>query len=169
MTRKDLTLIIRYFFRNVNLPLDVFGNFCYTESMKRTLFTGVASIILTLCLLFCGCSSFTGIHTAYEKEGFEEANPENYREMIESYTGGGFGESFVTHVFVRETEEESINPAAAIILEFPSDDALVSFADASAVLKEKLGELTASGRICGNCLLIYAESEKEELLFVNSR
>lgn len=138
--------------------------------MKRKIYWGVTAITIILCLFLCGCSAFTGIHTAYEKEGYEEIDSAAFRQQIEAVTGDGFGESFVSHVFAKESENpENGQRPSAIILEFPTEDALIVFVEASQPLREFFGDISATDRICGNCLLVYAESEAEELLFIYSK
>ena len=150
------------------------------NNMKRKyFFVALVMLLGVFALILGGCSAFTGIHTAYEKAGYDEADASKYREHIEPFAGKDYEDFCKAHVFIKavktlggaedEPESEEKSTPHAIILEFPSEDEMLEYIDNVEILKEHVGETPLSEQTCGNCLLLYAAHEEEELLFKNSK
>ena len=134
-----------------------------------------------MLLVFCGCSSFGGIKSAYEKEGYEEAevsqeikalyeNSEEYKKISEVVK---------IHVMQKKSTGESVlgdlanKLTVAVIAEFNSNEEMeqalkdhVTDADA----KNVYDELQKLETVSGNCLLLfYTPATKGLEIFKNTK
>ena len=132
------------------------------------LFTAIA-LVLTMAFLFCACSTYGGIKSAFKKEGYEEIEATaEQKEQIKSLVGDDYDSKVIFHVLQKQADENAgllgqLNKlSVAIIIEFKSNK------DMEDSLKSQLGkdnvenvyeELQKLDTVNGNCTIISISPE----------
>lgn len=130
----------------------------------------LATLLLLLCV--CGCSSFVGIKAAYINEGYTiRTEAGEFEAMIEEALGDDYGEVCRVHIFTKTPEGPAgaLGSAVAIVLEFGNAEEMNAQIEASAPLKELVGEARTSDYVNGNCVLLLAVGEGAKEIFTKTK
>lgn len=134
----------------------------------------LVTLVLVLAALFAlaGCSSFTGIKSAYEKAGFTESeDAKTYQSEIKAALGEDYQDICTVHVFTKTGEGVLgvLEGAAAVILEFNSTKEMEEQIEKSETLKGLIKDVSTSSRVSGNCVLLVAVGADAESTFKNTK
>ena len=132
---------------------------------KKGLFFTCLLLAVTMLLVFCGCSSYGGVKSAFEKEGYKEVTAsETVKKLYEdSDEYKQISRAVKLHILQKESTGEGLDFLnaldVAVIAEFNSteemEDALKSHVTAEDA-KNVYDELQKLDVVSGNCFLLYA-------------
>ena len=115
--------------------------------------------VLSMTLILCACSSYSGIQSRMKKAGFEVA--ENNSTETKTVTGviDSMQLDCTIHTFSKKYEGTIADVSSfAIVLEFNSNEelekALEEKIENNSALKEFIGNMEKSEYVNGNCILI---------------
>ena len=118
-----------------------------------TIFTALTLVVVLLATL-CGCSSYGGIKSAFEKAGYKEsANIEKYQAQIMEALNAKSEEEVEqlakVHLFVKEKNFANF----ALIIEFNSTKEMNEMINESETLRGFAKDAQKSDLVNGNCIL----------------
>jgi hypothetical protein len=105
-------------------------------------------------LLFCGCSTYGSVKSAFEREGYTESeNIEAYQDKIYDALNAKSEEEVdkvcKVHLLVKDTIK------VALILEFDSNDKMNEQINESETLKGLIKDAQKSDYVSGTCILLF--------------
>ncbi len=124
---------------------------------KRHILLSCTLLVASLLLLLCGCSSYTGIRTAFEDAGYiENESLGAYQQEVAAAIGSDFDDVCTVHLFTRAATGlgDIGQMAVALILEFHSTDEMNRQIEASETLKGLIKDVQTSDYVSGNCVLL---------------
>ena len=132
---------------------------------KKGLLFSCIVLAVSMLLVFCGCSSYGGVKSAFEKEGYKETEVsetvKKLYENLEEYKQ--ISKVVKLHILQKESTGEGLDSFnmfnVAVIAEFNSteemEEALKSHVTAEDA-KSIYDELQKLDVVSGNCFLLYA-------------
>lgn len=137
--------------------------------MKKFLLS--ISLVLVSLFLFAGCTSFTGIRTAFEREGYLlKDSAEQYRRDAVDVLGADFEDFCTLRVFAKPAGEDGKSGRdVVVIFEFSTRAMLVERTEKSPGLRLVVGDCKTSKRVSGNCLLFLFTDEDAQSVFAKTR
>lgn len=132
--------------------------------MKKRLVSIFSTVLLALTLvaLLCGCSSYGSVKSAFEKEGYKEAeNVQTYQTTIKEYLGDD-SDNVTVHVLTKDIVK------VAIIVEFNTTDEMEKTVKDNKMLQDAIKEIEKSDYVNGTCILIPIASPEVVTIFKNA-
>lgn len=121
---------------------------------KKSLFLTCVTLLVAMMLLFCGCSTYGSVKSAFEREGYTESeNIEAYQDKIYDALNAKSEEEVdkicKVHLLVKDTIK------VALILEFDSNDKMNEQINESDTLKGLIKDAQKSDYVSGTCILLF--------------
>lgn len=146
---------------------------------KKSLPLLCIALAVMLVAMLCGCSAYGGIHSAYEKAGYEEVElSDEIKSLLEnSKDYQNISEVIKLHVLQKKSASEGLGNLfddfdVVVIAEFNSNETMeealkshITAQDAENIYEE----LQKLDYVSGNCFLLLATTQAGETVFKDTK